>query len=58
MREREKQIDDFNDKMMKNLKMLTQEYQYNIDSLKGQIGILNDIHDKNKIKDATRNIGI
>ena len=48
LRERENQIDDFNDKMMKNLKMLTQEYQYNIDSLKGQIGILNDIHDKNK----------
>ena len=48
LRDRENQIDDFNDKMMKSLQQLTKEYQYNINSLKGQVGALNDIHDKNK----------
>ena len=48
LRDRENQIDDFNDKMMKSLQLLNKEYQYNINSLRGQIGVLNDIHDKNK----------
>ena len=48
LRDRENQIDDFNDKMMKSLQQLNKEYQYNINSLKGQVGALNDIHDKNK----------
>ena len=48
LRDRENQIDNFNDKMMKSLQQLTKEYQYNINSLKGQVGVLNDIYDKNK----------
>lgn len=48
LKNRENQIDDFNDKMMKSLQLLNKEYQYNINSLKGQVGALNDIHDKYK----------
>ena len=48
LKSRENQIDDFNDKMMKSLQLLTKEYQYNINSLRSQIGVLNDIHEKNK----------
>lgn len=52
LRLRENQIDDFNDKMMKNLQLINKEYQYNIDSLRGQIDILNGIHiDNQKNKD-------
>ena len=48
LKDRENQIDDFNDKMMKSLQLLNKEYQYNINSLRGQVGALNDIHDKYK----------
>jgi hypothetical protein len=52
LRLRENQIDDFNDRMMKNLQLINKEYQYNIDSLRGQIDILNGIHiDNQKNKD-------
>ena len=48
LKNRENQIDDFNDKMMKSLQLLNKEYQYNINSLRGQVGALNDIHNKYK----------
>ena len=48
IRDRENQIDDFNDRMMKNLQMLNKEYQKNINSLKGQLGVLNNINDNYK----------
>ena len=48
LRDRGNQIDDFNDKMMKSLQLLNKEYQYNINSLRGQIGALNDSNKKYK----------
>ena len=42
------QIDNFNNKIMKNLEQIKKEYNYNINSLKGQVGLLNDMHERNK----------
>ena len=48
LREREMQIDNFNNKIMKNLEQIKKEYNYNMKTLKGQVGLLNDIHERNK----------
>ena len=48
LRERELEIDRFNDEIMKNLQQIKKEYNYNINSLKGQVGFLNDMHERNK----------
>jgi len=48
LKDREKQIDKFNEKMMESLKQINEEYQNNINSLRGQIGQLNDMHERNK----------
>ena len=47
-RERELQIDKFNNQMMNALQQIKKEYNYNINSLKGQVGLLNDMHERNK----------
>ena len=48
LREREMQIDNFNNKIMKNLEQIKKEYNYNMKTLKGQVGLLNDMHERNK----------
>ena len=48
LREREMQIDKFNNQMMNALQQIKKEYNYNINSLKGQVGLLNDMHERNK----------
>jgi len=48
LRERELQIDKFNNQMMNALQQIKKEYNYNINSLKGQVGLLNDMHERNK----------
>ena len=48
LREREMQIDNFNNKIMKNLEKIKKEYNYNMKTLKGQVGLLNDMHERNK----------
>ena len=48
LREREMQIDNFNNRMMQSLEQIKKEYNYNINSLKGQIGLLSDMHERNK----------
>ena len=48
LKERELQIDRFNDKMMKSLEQIKKEYNYNMKTLKGQVGLLNDMHERNK----------
>ena len=48
LREKEMQIDNFNNRMMQSLEQIKKEYNYNINSLKGQVGLLNDIHERNK----------
>ena len=48
LREKEKQIDNFNNRMMQSLEQIKKEYNYNINSLKGQVGLLNDMHERNK----------
>ena len=48
LRERELQIDKFNNQMMQTLQQIKKEYNYNINSLKGQVGLLNDMHERNK----------
>ena len=42
------QIDNFNNKIMKNLEQIKKEYNYNMKTLKGQVGLLNDMHERNK----------
>jgi hypothetical protein len=48
LREKEMQIDNFNSRMMQSLEQIKKEYNYNINSLKGQVGLLNDMHERNK----------
>ena len=48
LREKEMQIDNFNNRMMQSLEQIKKEYNYNINSLKGQVGLLNDMHERNK----------
>ena len=48
LREREMQIDNFNNRIMKNLEQIKKEYNYNMKTLKGQVGLLNDMHERNK----------
>ena len=48
LREKEMQIDNFNNRMMQRLDQIKKEYNYNINSLKGQVGLLNDMHERNK----------
>ena len=48
LKQREMQIDDFNNRMMQSLEQIKKEYNYNINSLKGQVGLLNDMHERNK----------
>ena len=48
LRSREMQIDDFNDKILEQLRLLNNDFEYNINSLKGEIGLLNDMNEKNK----------
>ena len=48
IRERELEIDQFNNKMLQSLQQIKKEYNYNINSLKGQVGLLNDMHERNK----------
>ena len=48
IRDKEMQIDNFNNKMMQSLEQIKKEYNYNINSLKGQVGLLNDMHERNK----------
>ena len=48
LREKEMQIDRFNNEMMQSLQQIKKEYNYNINSLKGQVGLLNDMHERNK----------
>jgi hypothetical protein len=48
LRERELQIDKFNNDMMNAIQQIKKEYNYNINSLKGQVGLLNDMHERNK----------
>ena len=48
LRDKEMQIDRFNNEMMKSLQQIKREYNYNINSLKGQVGLLNDMHERNK----------
>ena len=42
------QIDNFNDKILEQLRLLNNDFEYNINSLKGEIGLLNDMNEKNK----------
>ena len=48
LRDKEMQIDRFNNEIMKSLQQIKREYNYNINSLKGQVGLLNDMHERNK----------
>ena len=48
LRSREMQIDNFNDKILEQLRLLNNDFEYNINSLKGEIGLLNDMNEKNK----------
>ena len=48
LRAREMQIDNFNDKILEQLRLLNNDFEYNINSLKGEIGLLNDMNEKNK----------
>ena len=48
LKEREMQIDNFNDQMLRSLEQIKKEYNFKINSLKGQIGLLNDMHERNK----------
>ena len=48
LRSREMQIDDFNDRILEQLRLLNNDFQYNLNSLKGEIGLLNDMNEKNK----------
>ena len=48
LREKEMQIDNFNNRMIQSLEQIKKEYNYNINSLKGQVGLLNDMHERNK----------
>ena len=48
LRSREMQIDDFNDKILEQLRLLNNDFEYNINSLKGEIGLLNDMNEKNR----------
>ena len=48
LKEKEMQIDNFNDQMLRSLEQIKKEYNFKINSLKGQIGLLNDMHERNK----------
>ena len=48
LRSREIQIDNFNDKILEQLRLLNNDFEYNLNSLKGEIGLLKDMNDKNK----------
>ena len=48
LRSREMQIDNFNDKILEQLRLLNNDFEYNINSLKGEIGLLNDMNEKNR----------
>ena len=48
LRARGKEIDIYNDKILENLKLLNNDFEYNINSLKSEIGLLNNMNAKNK----------
>ena len=48
LRSREMQIDNFNDRILEQLRLLNNDFENNINSLKGEIGLLNDMNEKNK----------
>lgn len=45
---RKLQIDSFNDRILEQLRLLNNDFVYNINTLKDEIGILNDMNEKNK----------
>jgi hypothetical protein len=48
LKDRENQIDRFNERMMENLRKINNDYQSNINALRGQIDQLNCIHERNQ----------
>jgi hypothetical protein len=48
LRSREMQIDNFNDRILEQLRLLNNDFENNINTLKGEIGLLNDMNEKNK----------
>ena len=48
LRSREMQIDNFNDKILEQLRLLNNDFENNVNSLKGEIGLLNDMNEKNR----------
>ena len=48
LRARGKEIDFYNNRILENLKLLNNDFEYNINSLKSEIGLLNNMNAKNK----------
>lgn len=48
LRSRELLIDNFNDKILEQLRLLNNDFENNLNSLKGEIGLLTDMNEKNK----------
>lgn len=56
LKTRESQIDDFNKRILEQMKLLNNDFENNIRSLRGEIGALTDMHNKNqKYKDQLCN---
>ena len=48
LRSRQLEIDNFNDKILEHLRLLNNDFENNLNSLKGEIGMLNDMNERNK----------
>ena len=48
LRSRQNEIDNYNNMLLDNLNLLNKDFENSINSLKGEIGMLNDMNQKNK----------
>ena len=48
LRAHELEMNDFNDKILEHLRLLNNDFENNINSLQNEIGMLNDLNEKNK----------